>query len=96
MTHIFSFDSPKYYKSLLTFGLDSSSKSFISQDIFLAQRTALKLNKWNVIMSKGPLAQLGERLHGMQEVVGSIPIGSTKFRSQVKVSKKKIKEAKTK
>ena len=27
--------------------------------------------------SHGPVAQLGERLHGMQEVVGSIPIGST-------------------
>ncbi len=25
----------------------------------------------------GAVAQLGERLHGMQEVVGSIPIGST-------------------
>jgi hypothetical protein len=25
----------------------------------------------------GPLAQLGERLHGMQEVSGSIPLGST-------------------
>ncbi len=31
----------------------------------------------------GAVAQLEERLHGMQEVVGSIPIGSTKldFRS---------------
>ena len=28
--------------------------------------------KWN-----GALAQLGERLHGMQEVSGSIPLGST-------------------
>ncbi len=28
-------------------------------------------------MQNGPVAQLGERLHGMQEVVGSIPIGST-------------------
>lgn len=27
----------------------------------------------------GPLAQLGERLTGSQEVVGSIPIGSTIF-----------------
>ena len=27
---------------------------------------------WN-----GALAQLGERLHGMQEVSGSIPLGST-------------------
>gem|GEM_PF-3677701 len=26
----------------------------------------------------GPLAQLGERLHGMEEVIGSIPIRSTK------------------
>ena len=27
----------------------------------------------------GGLAQLGERLHGMQEVSGSIPLSSTKF-----------------
>ena len=26
----------------------------------------------------GAIAQLGERLHGMQEVRGSIPLGSTK------------------
>jgi PD-(D/E)XK endonuclease len=26
---------------------------------------------------RGPIAQLGERLHGMQEVAGSIPAGST-------------------
>ena len=25
----------------------------------------------------GAIAQMGERLHGMQEVVGSIPTGST-------------------
>ena len=29
---------------------------------------------WN-----GAIAQLGERLHGMQEVSGSIPLGSTTF-----------------
>ena len=28
----------------------------------------------------GAIAQLGERLNGIQEVVGSIPIGSTKPR----------------
>ena len=28
----------------------------------------------------GAVAQLEERLHGMQEVVGSIPIGSTSLR----------------
>ena len=30
-------------------------------------------------MMDGALAQLGERLHGMQEVSGSIPLGSTSF-----------------
>ena len=27
----------------------------------------------------GAIAQLGERLHGMQEVSGSIPLGSTNY-----------------
>ena len=30
-----------------------------------------------MISRNGALAQLGERLHGMQEVSGSIPLGST-------------------
>ena len=30
----------------------------------------------------GAIAQLGERLHGMQEVRGSIPLGSTKTLEQ--------------
>ena len=30
-------------------------------------------------LSRGAVAQLGERLNGIQEVVGSIPIGSTKI-----------------
>ncbi|CAI8742640.1 hypothetical protein EMIT0P218_140078 [Pseudomonas sp. IT-P218] len=29
----------------------------------------------------GAIAQLGERLHGMQEVSGSIPLSSTNFTS---------------
>ena len=29
------------------------------------------------MFQEGPVAQLGERLNGIQEVVGSIPIGST-------------------
>lgn len=29
------------------------------------------------LLSVGALAQLGERFHGMEEVVGSIPISST-------------------
>ena len=30
------------------------------------------------LLSIGGIAQLGERLHGMQEVIGSIPFTSTK------------------
>jgi hypothetical protein len=29
--------------------------------------------------NRGPVAQLGARFHGMEEVVGSIPTRSTKF-----------------
>ena len=41
--------------------------------------TGFAMFEWN-----GALAQLGERLHGMQEVSGSIPLGSTisKFEGQ--------------
>ncbi len=31
------------------------------------------------LFARGGIAQLGERLHGMQEVIGSIPFTSTKF-----------------
>jgi hypothetical protein len=34
-----------------------------------------------IIAGTGALAQLGERLHGMQEVVGSNPIGSINISS---------------
>src|SRR6202022_2532085 len=36
--------------------------------------------------SKGAIAQLGERLHGMQEVGGSIPPGSTTLRLRLRVA----------
>lgn len=35
--------------------------------------------------TRGAIAQLGERLNGIQEVVGSIPIGSTSFRLLLKI-----------
>ena len=37
----------------------------------------LKMKIVNRLIKKGAIAQLGERLHGMQEVRGSIPLGST-------------------
>ena len=33
--------------------------------------------------TRGAIAQLGERLNGIQEVVGSIPIGSTSFSQKI-------------
>ncbi len=36
---------------------------------------------WFVKKSCGAIAQLGERLHGMQEVSGSIPLSSTKIQN---------------
>ena len=36
----------------------------------------------NVIIGDGGIAQLGERLNGIQEVSGSIPLISTKTRPQ--------------
>jgi hypothetical protein len=33
--------------------------------------------------NRGPVAQLGARFHGMEEVVGSIPTRSTKFNRQL-------------
>ncbi len=39
-------------------------------------------SRWNVTQNRntcGGIAQLGERLHGMQEVSGSIPLTSTKL-----------------
>jgi hypothetical protein len=43
-------------------------------------RTLTLYRRWlSVRTFRGAIAQLGERLHGMQEVGGSIPPSSTKF-----------------
>ena len=39
--------------------------------------TARRLLPYNARLLRGGIAQLGERLHGMQEVSGSIPLTST-------------------
>ena len=36
-----------------------------------------RLNENRKVGSRGPVAQLGARFHGMEEVIGSIPIRST-------------------
>jgi hypothetical protein len=35
--------------------------------------------KYVILVALGAVAQLGERLNGIQKVVGSIPISSTKY-----------------
>ena len=47
-----------------------------SDDIF--NRQYKHLEQIDDSSARGAIAQLGERLHGMQEVGGSIPPGSTK------------------
>ena len=41
-------------------------------------RFAVRENCWKEFLPRGPVAQLGARFHGMEEVVGSIPTRSTK------------------
>ncbi len=41
-----------------------------------------RLNENKKVGHCGPVAQLGARFHGMEEVIGSIPIRSTKLHQQ--------------
>jgi hypothetical protein len=41
------------------------------------------LNSQRHPFASGPVAQLGARFHGMEEVVGSIPTRSTKFLTHI-------------
>jgi hypothetical protein len=38
-----------------------------------------------VLPKSGPVAQLGARFHGMEEVIGSIPIRSTNYSNNLRV-----------
>jgi hypothetical protein len=40
------------------------------------------ITDYGYLIPEGAIAQLGERLHGMQEVGGSIPPGSTTLRQR--------------
>jgi hypothetical protein len=42
------------------------------------------------VFNRGPVAQLGARFHGMEEVVGSIPTRSTNSLNNVLVSAKRV------
>ena len=42
-----------------------------------------------VLLKSGPVAQLGARFHGMEEVIGSIPIRSTNKSNNLADSQKK-------
>src|SRR3954453_17369503 len=49
-------------------------------------RVAARAHPWRRGRKPGAIAQLGERLHGMQEVGGSIPPGSTTLRLRLRVA----------
>ncbi len=54
-------------------------------DVMIAKKTRQRISSFGlervghrvILGPRGAIAQLGERLHGMQEVRGSIPLGST-------------------
>jgi hypothetical protein len=46
------------------------------QDYYI-QPVDISVSKYVILIALGAVAQLGERLNGIQEVVGSIPISST-------------------
>jgi hypothetical protein len=49
------------------------------------------MSKISLLFCKGGIAQLGERLHGMQEVSGSIPLTSTTTGQQTESKKYRFK-----
>ena len=55
----------------------ASRKNFRNGCLRIGKRLAII----SLLPARGAIAQLGERLHGMQEVGGSIPPGSTNFRT---------------
>ena len=59
-------------------GARQRCEDFFSQ-IACGKKEAPLLFRSRQQRNNGAIAQLGERLHGMQEVSGSIPLGSTKF-----------------
>ena len=46
------------------------------------------ITDYRYLIPEGAIAQLGERLHGMQEVGGSIPPGSTTLRQRALILQK--------
>src|SRR5688500_1533221 len=56
-------------------GAESESNSHLSS--LQSLRDAWAVARIPLLPARGAIAQLGERLHGMQEVGGSIPPGST-------------------
>ena len=60
----------------ILFDVDGPSRARVEFD------AAAKLSENQIraiALPSGPVAQLGARFHGMEEVVGSIPTRSTKF-----------------
>ena len=51
---------------------------------------------WEIVRSRGPVAQLGARMNGIHEVTGSTPVWSTNLRSPAIVSELRLASPATK
>jgi putative endonuclease len=56
----------------------------------LAGEAVLRYNEGSSLTQNGPVAQLGARLNGIQEVTGSIPVRSTNLRSPASMSELRL------
>jgi hypothetical protein len=79
--------SPFHETAVLPFWWEvymAGSARFTSRNAALASRNKpakQALRSFGMTIKDGALAQLVERLHGMQEVSGSTPLSSTNFQS---------------
>ena len=55
---------------------------------FFASSVRVHYNGGSSLLNQGPVAQLGARLNGIQEVTGSIPVRSTILSFSVSISRK--------
>ena len=68
--------------SFVSLGVLGGKKFLKSADALTIQPQSARINKVirtpnGSVLTSGPVAQLGARFHGMEEVVGSIPTRST-------------------
>ncbi len=67
------------FREFLYFSQLSEGNAYCDTQGAWFDESALNGENEEVVHASGPVAQLGARFHGMEEVIGSIPIRSTIF-----------------